>query len=198
MQHHGQDAPEGTELAAVSAGFDAQIELDVDGGGVGVGPVVARAQADPLLGFRFDQPLDAPTPIAEDGIDVPGDGGQEGPGYVGTVSVGVLFDGPDAAVLAVGEVVDGDGVARGDAVIFLRTRRCSGGMFGHDCKPGIFKVASRLPEGFRGGGGVQCSGRKRGDQLVALPRHRFGYVLTVLTLSLHIHICARDVPSVKT
>ena len=54
VQHHGQDAPEGTELAAVSAGFDAQIELDVDGGGVGVGPAVARAQADPLLGFRFE------------------------------------------------------------------------------------------------------------------------------------------------
>ena len=119
MQHDRQDALERTELPTIFAGLDPQIQLDVDRGGIGIIPSVAGAQPDPLCGGRFDEALDAPSPLAEDGVDVPGHRGQQGAGNVRSETVFEDLTCPNAAVLPIGEIVDGRGMTRGDALLLV-------------------------------------------------------------------------------
>ena len=119
MQHDRQDTLERSELPTVFAGFDPQIKLDIDRGGIGILPSVAGAQPDPFRGGRFDEALDAPSPFAQDWVDMAGYRGQESSGNVGPKTIFVHFHIPDAAVLPIGEIVNGRGMTRRDALLLV-------------------------------------------------------------------------------
>ena len=50
---------------------------------------------------------------------MPGHRGQESAGNVGSEAVFEYLTGPNAAVLPIGEIVDGRGMTRGDALLLL-------------------------------------------------------------------------------
>lgn len=102
MQHDSQNLRKASKLPAMPRWFHPQIQLNIRRGSIGIVASVASTEADPFGRCRFNETLDAPTAGTEDGVDVTGDGGEEGAGDVGSVAVGVYLDGPNAAVLTIG------------------------------------------------------------------------------------------------
>ena len=106
MQADGQDRAKRAKGFAKFTGLRSQIELNVGRGSVCITPSIARTQTGKSRGSTFHQSFDPPSSRSKNGIDVAGNACEESSGDFRAKTIFVHFNGPDTAILLVGEVVD--------------------------------------------------------------------------------------------